>query len=155
MTIIDDVLAQATGAHFFRSDLHIHSFGASHDVRDTAMTGAAIVATAEREGLAIISITDHNEIRATEAALHAAKSAAVHVVPGVELSTPEGHLLCYLPSLEALRRFHAQLSIVDPGLATSRCQQSLLDCLNLPAPLGGFGVMAHWRAFDVFPAFGP
>jgi hypothetical protein len=35
MTIIDDVLAQATGARFFRADLHIHSFGASHDVRDS------------------------------------------------------------------------------------------------------------------------
>jgi hypothetical protein len=80
MTIIDDVLAQATGAHLFRSDLHIHSFGASHDVRgDTAIASAAIVATAEPEGLAIISITDHNETMATEAALQAAKSAAVHV----------------------------------------------------------------------------
>lgn len=143
MTPIDDVLAQPTGARFFRADLHIHSFGASHDVRDAAMTGAAIVATAAREGLAIVAITDHNEIDNVEAALQASKSSPVYVVPGIELSTPQGHLLCYVPTLEALRRFHGQLSIVDRGLPNSRCQQSILECLNLLLPLEGFGVLAH------------
>jgi hypothetical protein len=143
MTPIDDVLAQPTGARFFRADLHIHSLGGSHDVRDVAMTGDAIVATAVREGLSIIAITDHNEITNVETVLRGANSLPVFVVPAIELSTPQGHLLCYLPTLEALRRFHGQLSIVDRGLATSRCQQSILECLNLLLPLDGFGVLAH------------
>jgi len=143
MALLDDVLAQPIGARFFRADLHIHSFGASHDVRDATMTGPAIVATAAREGLAIIAITDHNEISNVEAALQSSQGSAVCTIPGIELSTPQGHLLCYLPTLEALRRLHGQLSIVDRGLPTSRCQHSILDCLNLLAPLGGFGLLAH------------
>ena len=35
------------------------------------------------------------------------------VVPAVELSTPEGHLLCYLPTIDALQRFYAQIDIGD------------------------------------------
>jgi energy-coupling factor transporter ATP-binding protein EcfA2 len=143
MTLLTDVLAQPTGSRFFRADLHIHSFEASHDVQDVTMTGAAIVDTAAREGLAIIALTDHNEINNVEAALVASQGSGVYVGPGIELSTLQGHLLCYLPTLEALRRLHGQLSIVDRGLPTSRCQQSILDCLNLLLPLNGFGVLAH------------
>jgi hypothetical protein len=61
--VVAEALATlSSGAKFFRADLHIHSFGASHDVRDTTATPAEILATAARERLAIISLTDHNEI---------------------------------------------------------------------------------------------
>jgi histidinol phosphatase-like PHP family hydrolase len=143
MTSVTDVLAQPTGASFFRADLHIHSSGASHDVQDAAMTPVGIVSAAARENLAIIAITDHNEIDNVELAIGAAPALGVYVVPGVELSTSQGHLLCYLPTLPALRRFHGQLSIADRGIQTSRCQESILDCLNMLASLGGFGVLAH------------
>ena len=143
MTVLDEILAQPTGACFCRADLHIHSFGASHDVKDTRMTSSAIVETAACEGLTIVALTDHNEIDNVESALQAAQGSSVYVIPGIELSTSQGHLLCYLPTLNALRRFHGQLSIVDRGLPTSRCQQSILDCLNLLSPLDGFGVLAH------------
>ena len=144
MSQLDEILAQPTGARFFRADLHIHSLGASHYVKDSAMTAAAIVATAAREGLAIIAVTDHNEIDNVEAALTIGRShPKSSMVPAVELSTSQGHLLCYLPTLQALRRFHGQLTIVDRGLPTSRCQQSILESLNLLLPLGGFGLLAH------------
>lgn len=143
MTILDDVLSYSSGAQFFRADLHIHSFGPSHDVRDTTMTAAAIVSTAVTENLDIIAITDHNEIDNIETAIQAAQGTGILVVPGIELSTLQGHLLCYLPTLAALRKFHGQISIVDSGLQTSRCQESILDCLNLLLNLDGFGVLAH------------
>lgn len=143
MSILNELEAQATGAKFYRADLHIHSFGASHDVRDPTMTAAAIVQTAAREGLNIIAITDHNEIGNVEAGIQASVGTSVFVVPGIELSTPQGHLLSYVPTLELLRRLHGQLTIVDSGKQTSRCQQSILECLNLLTPLGGFGILAH------------
>lgn len=143
MPPVEEILAQTTGAQFVRADLHIHSFGASHDVKDAAMTGAAVVQTAQQEGLAIVAITDHNEISNVESALRTAQNSAMLVIPGVELSTAQGHLLCYLPSLEALRRYYARLSIADRGTSNSHCQTSLLDCLNELTPLGGFGILAH------------
>ena len=142
-TILNQVMNQPIGATFFRADLHIHSYGASHDVKDTSMTPISIVNTAAQEGLSLIAVTDHNEITNVEAARTAAGGTAVCVIPGVELSTGQGHLLCYLPSIENLHRFYGQLSVVDHGLSTSRCQQSMLDCLNLLAAQGGFGILAH------------
>src|SRR5258705_10990776 len=97
VSILEDILAQPIGARFYRADLHIHSFGASHDVRDATMTPANVIATAAQEGLSIVSLTDHNEIGNVEAAIGASKGTGVLVVPGVELSTPQGHLLCYFP----------------------------------------------------------
>jgi DNA repair ATPase RecN/histidinol phosphatase-like PHP family hydrolase len=143
MTILEDILGKPTGAKFYRADLHIHCFGGSHDVSDKTMTPENVVATATRENLSMISITDHNEIENTQAAISAAMGTSVVVVPGVELSTAQGHLLCYLPTLAALKRFYGQIAIVDHGLPTSRCQQSLLECLNLLVPLSGIGVLAH------------
>lgn len=71
-TVCDEIAALPCGARFLRADLHIHSFGASHDVKDTSMTPAAIVDTAVSEGLGLIALTDHNEICNVLTALKAA-----------------------------------------------------------------------------------
>lgn len=143
MSPLADVLVEPVGARFFRADLHIHSYGSSHDVKDANMTSAAVVQTAAREGLSIVAITDHNEISNVEAAMNAARGTTMKVIPAVELSTPQGHLLCYVPTLDSLRQFYARLSLADRGAANSRCQQSLLECLNLLSHVGGFGILAH------------
>jgi ABC-type cobalamin/Fe3+-siderophores transport system ATPase subunit len=140
------------GAKFFRSDLHIHSFGASHDVRDTAATPAAIVEIAKREELAIISLTDHNEIANVPAAIEAGREVGILVIPGVELSTPEGHLLCYAPTADALERFFNRLQIADRRTPNCRCQTGALQCLELIAAEGGFGVLAHVELDGAFEA---
>lgn len=140
------------GATFFRADLHIHSFGASHDVKDEQATPPAIVETAKNEGLAIISIADHNEISSVPAAIEAGLAAGILVVPGVELSTPEGHLLCYAPTYDALERFFNRLQIADRRTANSRCQTGMLQCLELIQAEGGFGVLAHVDIDGAFEA---
>lgn len=159
MTILDDLLNLPNGARFFRADLHIHSYSASHDVKDAAMTAEAIVRTALAEKLDIIAIADHNEISNVNAGLKAAEGTGLLVVPAVELSTPQGHLLCYLPTFTALNRFYTSLSIVDSGTPNSRCQQSIIECLNALGPLEGFGILAHVDApngFEqVFPGASP
>ncbi len=143
MTVLDDVRAQPTGARFFRADLHIHSFGASHDVKDASMTADGIVETAACEHLSVIAITDHNEINNVERAIKVSQGGPALVIPGIELSTPQGHLLCYLSTLDGLQRLHGQLDITDRGKDTSRCRTSILDCLNLLQLLGGFAILAH------------
>lgn len=140
---LTEVLGHNTGARFYRADLHIHSFGGSHDVRDATMTPDAIVATAVRENLSVIAIADHNEINNVEPAMRAGNAANILIIPGIELSTPQGHLLCYLPNLEALQRFHGMLTFADRGTANSRCQQSVLECLRIVETLSGFAILAH------------
>jgi hypothetical protein len=58
----DEILGLSCGAYFCRADLHIHSYGGSHDVKDKTCTAAGIVAEAKKERLDIIAIADHNAI---------------------------------------------------------------------------------------------
>jgi hypothetical protein len=142
-SIADEIASIPSGARFCRADLHIHSFGGSHDVGDQAMTPDAIVQTALAEGLQLIAITDHNEISNVDAAIKAASGQPVLVIPGVELSTPEGHLLVYFGKVADLRAFYGKLDFAGNATSDSRCQTSLLECLKKIDPLKGFAILAH------------
>lgn len=143
MASVADIEVLPNGARFYRADLHIHSYGGSYDVQDATMTPARIVQTAVAEGLDVIAVSDHNEIASVEATLKAAVTSALLGIPAVELSTSEGHLLCFLPTLGALQQFFGRITIVDRGKQNSRCQNSVLDCLNHLEDLSGFGILAH------------
>jgi DNA repair ATPase RecN len=107
------------------------------------MTPTEIVNTAVREGLSIIAVSDHNEISNVQATVDVGNAANIFVVPAVELSTPEGHLLCYFPNVEALTQFHGRLDLADRGLPNSRCRNSMHACLNIADELRGFCILAH------------
>lgn len=140
---LQNCLSITNGALFYRGDLHIHSYGASHDVRDIGMTPEAIVDTAKRENLRIIAVADHNEISNVQATVNAGITEGILVIPAVELSTPEGHLLCYFPTVDILAQFHGRLSLADRNQSTSRCSTDMLACLELTKGLGGFAILAH------------
>ena len=59
MVLFSDIQILDNGARFLNVDLHIHSYGASHDVTDATMTPEAVVDSAVRQGLSVIAITDH------------------------------------------------------------------------------------------------
>lgn len=131
------------GARFIRADLHIHSHGkdsGSFDVTDQEMTPEKIVDTAISSNLQIISITDHNEILNSKTAIDYAEGKDLLVVPGIEVSTTQGHLLVYFSSFQELRSFHGKLTISEDK---ERCSQGIVECLNLASQLNGFGILAH------------
>lgn len=129
-------------AKFLRGDLHIHSFGqfGSFDVTDTTMTPQAIVDTAIEKNIRIISITDHNEIQNSYSAIDYSKDKDILVIPGIEVSTTQGHLLVYFETYENLRSFFGHLTI---NRTTNVCNQGIVDCLNFADQYGGFGILAH------------
>ena len=142
MAIIQKLQNLPSGACFYRADLHIHSLGASHDVSDTTSTPHAIVQAARNEHLDLIAITDHNEISNALPTVQAAAGTPL-VILGTELSTANGHLLAYFPDPPSLNGFFGRLTIADSHTPTSRCQTSLLDCLNLVNQFKGFAILAH------------
>ena len=133
MALQDEVAALTNGAHFLRADLHIHSFGesGSYDVKDAGMTPEAIVDAATAENLKVIAIADHNAIGNVARALKHAEGKHVLVVPAVELSTPQGHLLIYCPTLDKLQRFFGKLNLSADKKA---CRESMSQCLELAEP---------------------
>lgn len=142
MTLLDEINQHSAGANFVRADLHIHSFGTggSYDVKDDQMTPQNIIDLAIKENIQVISITDHNEIGNVKAAIDYSMGKSIYVIPGVELSTTDGHLLVYFPDLAALTKFMGQLTIsADKKL----CNHTIVQCLNNAANFGGFGIAAH------------
>jgi predicted metal-dependent phosphoesterase TrpH len=72
-----------------RADLHVHS---THS-KDATTTVRGVLKQASLIGLNVVAITDHDEIRGSLEARELASQYNVEVVPGVEVSTAEGHVL--------------------------------------------------------------
>lgn len=75
-----------------RLDLHVHS----HHSPDSSLSVTALVARLSERGLNGFALTDHNSVAGhAELAECQAKAPHLLLVPGVEVSTLEGHLLVY------------------------------------------------------------
>ena len=96
-----------------RADLQLHS-----DLGDGLSSIEEILDSAERVGLDVIALTDHDDIRGAFALreLAAQRSSPVAIVPGVEVTTRSGHLLAlwiedeipmFCTLADALSRIHA------------------------------------------------
>lgn len=132
----------SSGAHFLKADLHIHSYGdgGSYDVDDYQMNPQNVVDTAIGKGLSVISITDHNEVTNSCIAVQYAQEKNILVIPGVELSTTQGHLLLYFDTPQNLCSFISQVTI---SADRKTCQTGIVECLTKAQQYNGFGILAH------------
>lgn len=73
-----------------RADLQLHS-----DLGDGLASPEEILDAAERAGMDVIALTDHDDIRGSFALrdIAARRSSALAIVPGIEVTTRSGHLL--------------------------------------------------------------
>jgi len=87
-------------AMLHRFDLHVHSFFS----KDAAGSPESLIEAARARGLSGIAITDHDTCEAHEYLKDKPLPPGFLVVPGVEVSTAEGHLLCLGLTLPLLKR---------------------------------------------------
>jgi predicted metal-dependent phosphoesterase TrpH len=73
------------------ADLHLHTIYSS----DATCTVTAVLEQARRRNLDVIAITDHDSMQAVKQALELSAQYQVQVIPAMEISTAEGHLLAY------------------------------------------------------------
>jgi energy-coupling factor transporter ATP-binding protein EcfA2 len=158
--LLDEITARQNGAHFVRADLHVHSFGASKDVKDSRMTVEKIIDEAVRKNIGILSITDHHSAsNLTKAVEHAQQYAArLLFVPGVEISTSHGHLLAYFRDARRVDELLVLLKIRDSSSAPEgHVSASLADTITQVHQLGGISVAAHIdrkkTGFETLPGY--
>ena len=104
------------------ADLHIHTI---HSWDGTCSVSAILKQAAHYAGMDVIAITDHDEIRGALEAMTLAPNYGLQVVPGIEVSTAEGHVL----ALYIEERIPRGLSLVDTVLRVG--------------DLGGLCIAAH------------
>jgi len=149
MVLFKDIYGLDNGARFHSVDLHIHSYGASDDVKDSAMTPEAIVDSAVEQRLSVIAITDHNSNVNVQGAIdHAQQNYAgqILVLAGVEVTTAHGHLLAYFaPDHTAdLAKLLSRLDLIgEMGAANTRTAKSMADTVAEVEKLGGICIAAH------------
>jgi predicted metal-dependent phosphoesterase TrpH len=73
-----------------RADLHIHT-----TYSDGMGTVPAVLEAARQAGLDVIAITDHDTMAGARRARDLVPRYGIRVIPGIEISTSEGHLLAY------------------------------------------------------------
>lgn len=72
------------------ADLHIHTL---YSVDGTASPQTVLKYTAHHTDLDVIAITDHDEIRGALEACEIASQYAIDVIPGIEITSRDGHIL--------------------------------------------------------------
>lgn len=108
-----------------KADLQLHS-----DLGDGLASPEEILDAAERAGIDVIALTDHDDIRGAFALrdIAARRASAVGVIPGIEVTTRSGHLLAlfveseipmFRPLAETIAAIHAQggLAVVPHPLS--------------------------------------
>lgn len=131
-------------------DLHTHSFYSG----DGVSTPEEMVASARKKGLHGIALTDHNTSEGVEYLIAKGYARAdgqpvdgFLVIPGIEVSTAEGHLLCIgatlpdnlkgTPALDICKRIHDVGGLAIPAhpydLFRAGIRESTLDKLEIDA----------------------
>jgi len=103
------------------ADIHIHTIY-SHDATTTVR---GVLKQASSVGFNVIAVTDHDDIRGAFDARELASQYNVDVIPGVEVTTKDGHLLALFVE-----------KIPQRGLP-------LADTLKIIGDLGGIAVAPH------------
>jgi PHP family Zn ribbon phosphoesterase len=96
----------------FSADLHIHTV--LSPCADLEMSPVNIIREAQRKGLDIIAITDHNASAHCKVTGELGKEAGIFVLYGMEITTSEEtHCLTYFENLQKLNKFQ---EIIDASI---------------------------------------
>lgn len=139
-------------------DLHVHSFFS----KDAADSPEALIAAAKARGLSGIAITDHDTCEAHDYLVREEVKLPDDflVIPGVEVSTLDGHLLCIgatlpdfagRPAVEVVAAIHERGGVAIPAHPydywRAGIRREVLDALDLKV-LEVFNAAVSSRKFN-------
>lgn len=138
---------KSPGARFYKADFHTHTPG-SADFKEKSVSPEDIIEVADRVGLELLAITDHNTAAWVDRIRAASKGKGVTIVPGAEITTPEGHILalfdidCEVTKIEDLlvrigipRNQHGR----EEAISTSHAEEIIREIQKA----GGLSIAAH------------
>lgn len=135
-------------ARFWSVDFHVHTPGSADAAEQDFGTPEEIVQAAVDAGLDAIVVTDHNTASWVTRVGAAAANASLVVLPGVELSTRDGHLLgIWEEGTDPAVIEDVLVAVGFPraqhGAIEKLASQSMGDCAGIIRKSGGIAVAAH------------
>ncbi|MHB8509419.1 MAG: TrlF family AAA-like ATPase [Candidatus Dormibacteria bacterium] len=139
-------MGTVAGAEFVRADLHVHTL--SDDPKLAVEPAVMFVDAAIDADIKVLGITDHNRVDRAEEVLAAASGRNLLVLPGIEVTTHEGHLLAlfapeHIKVLEAFATSENLQLEADPRDGSQRSKRSILDLVSDIAERQGLAIAAH------------
>ena len=141
------------GARFHRCAFQVnpHHYGGTYRGKasplDEAGYTAALIDKAEKLGITVLAVTDHNHVGGVDSIRTEAGGRGIHVFPGFELTSTEGiDVLClYPPETPAgqLERFLGEFGIRETTTSSDPCHKSFSELLNHVRSQGGVTIAAH------------
>ena len=145
----NEILNLSVGAQWLKVDLHVHT-PASSDMDDKWKTATAedLVQIALEKELDAIAITDHNTALWCNPVRQAANRSALTVFPGVEISTPQGHILAIFDTdVDASRIEDLLVKASIPreqfGSLEAATKLDIVAVSGLISEAGGVAIAAH------------
>lgn len=145
MSDVDITTDSGKGATFVRADLHVHTHADSD--ADPKPDLAHYVEAAIQSGIDIMAITDHNSVAFVRDAIRAGQGQKLVIIPGIEISTHDGHLLALFSpdAVDALEAFASPENLKLKRLSDTekRSDRSLIDLVTEIGKRGGLAIPAH------------
>jgi energy-coupling factor transporter ATP-binding protein EcfA2 len=139
------------GSQFVRADLHVHSFSAANEAARPDDSMESITKAAKAHGISVLAITDHNSARRADEAA-AAGDTDLLVLPGIEISTTDGHLIgLFAP--DAVDRLHDLtrtdvLRLRDLAGGGQQSTRSMAELIDEIEARSGLAILAHIDTAD-------
>ncbi|WKN61241.1 AAA family ATPase (plasmid) [Rhodococcus opacus] len=135
-------------AKFWAVDLHVHTPGSQDAKVENYGTATEIVGAAMAAGLDAIAVTDHNTVSWCKQVAEAAAGNPLIVLPGVEISTTEGHLLAIWeegtePTVIEEVLVRLGIGHADRGKLDIAAAVGFADAATLVEESGGLAIAAH------------
>ena len=138
-----------SGASWLKVDLHVHTpASVDMDERWISANPEDLVQIALRQGLDAIAITDHNSVEWCEKVRESAIGTPLAVFPGVEISTPQGHILAIFDRDISISRIEDLLVNVgfereEFGSLDVASRDGIVDVSSAISAAGGIAIAAH------------
>lgn len=143
-----------SGARYFRCAFQVNPHGYAEKFRGTPNTmgpdeySRAMIDEAERLGIDVLAITDHNSVADVQRFADEARSAKITIFPGFEVASKETgiHVLCLFEpgtSLERLSRVLGELGVHNTTPSADLCEKGFSEILKIIDNHGGLTIAAH------------
>ena len=151
--IIEEIIQQPNGAHFYKCALQVNSAhykkkyrGQNHGMNEEEYA-KEIIRKCKELDIKAIGITDHNNVDSIDLFKNLAKDTGVFVFPGFEIGSNEGvHILCLYPpetTSDTLNRYLGAFEIHNTAPNVELSQKSFSEILSVVEEKGGVSIAAH------------
>jgi predicted ATPase len=136
------------GARYFKSDLHVHTPG-SYDY-EADISAIEFVDHLIDEGLELVAVTDHDCAGMYEEIREAAEERPIEILPGVEITTPQGgdnqiHMTAIFPPEEhdAVNHVLSQVGINPERAGEEQADSRVQEICKTVLANNGLPILAH------------